>query len=71
MCIEMIDNKFIPGATFGMQGGLGSQRGTWGPFISSTLLRFYKDGGTIGICLLFPIFLECSKYFLILKKLFS
>ena len=66
MCIEMIDNKFTPGAaTSGKKGGLGSQRGTWGPFISSTLLRFYKDGGNIGICLLFPIFLECSKYFLI------
>lgn len=58
------------GATSGMQGGVGVTERNTGPFTSSTLLRFYKDGGYIGTCLLLPIFLECSKYFLILKNYF-
>lgn len=66
----MIDNKFIWGLPLECREGLGSQRGTWGPFISSTLLRFYKDGGYIGMSII-AYFLRMFKIFPNFKTLLS
>ena len=67
----MMNTKAVGWAASGTEGGLGSQKGMWGSSLSPAILRFDKDRGHMGICLLLLIASDCLKHFLTLKNIFA
>lgn len=65
----MRNTKFPLWATSGVEGGAGIAEGHRGSSISSVTLRFDRDSGCVGICLVF-IPSECLNYvlFFFLKR---